>query len=319
MMILTFSVIIIGAVFGLIVAAIQCRYSGLSIQRQRKGLETIVDIRKLIELIPQHRGMSNALLNGDGSFESKIMTVQSQIEKCIQVVEQSSYIKGQLQRWNKIKSDWSSLKSHYAGLSVPKSFQQHSDLINEVLYLLVDVANDSGVYFHKNRKCRDLTLGLFYHLPMMIELTARARGVGTGAAAQNKVIISTRIKLQFLYKRVNKSLEAIHATLIQSLKGESYQGESPEVLITEGLQPTYFFMHTLQGNILGDNGVTIKSSDYFDIGTSAITESFKLFDTLLPTIKKYSYQDELILKRQLKWLWFFGFIVTGAIAFFVLL
>ncbi len=315
---LTMSVIIVSAVFGLIVAAIQYRHSACSIQYQRKSLDTIVGVRKVIELIPQHRGMSNALLNGDDSFKGKIITVQSEVDKCIQVIEQSSNIKGQLQRWNKIKSDWNSLKSDYVGLSAPKSFQQHSDLISEVLYLLVDVANDSGIYFHENERCRALTLGLFYHLPMMNEFVARARGVGAGAIAKNKLIICDRIKLQFLYKRVNKSLEAIHATLLQSMAGENYQEQSPEALITEGLQPTYFFMHTLQENLLAGHAVTIKSTDYFDIGTSAVKESFKLFDTLLPIINQYSDQDEVRLKRQLKWLCFFGFVFTGAVVFMML-
>ncbi len=317
-MVLTLFFIIISAFFCLVVAAVQCRYSAFSIQYQRKSFATIVGIRKVIELIPQHRGMSNALLNGDHSFKEKIIIVQSEVDQCIQAIEQSSNIKGQFQRWNKIKSEWSSLKSSYTGLSAPKSFQQHSDLISEILYLLVDVANDSGVYFHENERCRALTLGLFYHLPMMNEFIARARGVGAGVVAKNKIIICDQIKLQFLYKRVNKSLEAIHAALLQSMAGESCQGQSPEVLITEGLQPTYFFMHTLQENLLAGHDITIKSTDYFDIGTSAITGSFELFDTLLPVINKYSEQDEARLKRQLKWLWFFGFSFTGITAFLIL-
>lgn len=316
---LTLSVMMISAIFCLVVMMIKCRHSASSIQRQRVGFVAVGDIRQLIEFIPQHRGMSNAILQGDDSFKRKIIAVQNKVDKNIQVIEQSSCLKGSLQqRWNTIKSDWNALKNNYAGLPAPKNFQKHSDLISEVLYLLVDVANDSGIYFHENKKCRDLTLGLFYHLPMMIELVARSRGVGAGVAAQNKVIISAQIKLQFLHKRVKKSLEAIHVTLLQSLAGENYQGQSPEVLITEGLQPTLFFMHTLQENLLGNSGVTIKSTDFFDIGTSAIAENFKLFDTLLPVVSKYTDQDEVKLKRQVKLLWFFCFIFTGVIAFFVL-
>ncbi|MCF6235255.1 MAG: hypothetical protein L3J70_02565 [Gammaproteobacteria bacterium] len=318
-MILTLSIIVVSAILALTITTIHCKRSALFIRHQRQGIGAIGEIRKLIEFMPQHRGMSNSLLLGDDSFKEKIIEVQNKVDKSIQEIDKTGDIEGKLLRWKIIKADWVSLKNCYSGLSASKSFQQHSDLINEVLYLIVDVANDSGLYFHEDKKCRDLTVGLFYYLPMMIEFVARARGVGAGVAAQNRVIISARIKLQFLHKRVNKSLESIHSTLAQSLADTSYQGQSPEVLITEGLQPTYFFMHILQENLLGERGVAISSTEYFDAGTSAISTSFELFDTLIPIVNDYSDKDEVKLKRQIKWLWFFGFIITGATAFFVLI
>ncbi len=317
-MILTLSMVIAVFILVIIIIVIHYRKSIVYIKEQRAGLAAIGKIRKLVEFIPQHRGMSNSLLLGDESFKDKISVIQEKVDSSIKEIDTYSDMSSQSGRWNKIKSDWSDLKRRYLGLSAPKNFQQHSDLINEVLYLMVDIANDTGLYFHSNKKCRDLTVGLFYYLPMMIEFVARARGVGTGVAAQGKVIISSRIKLQFLHKRVNKSLESIHATLAKSLVGTSYKGQSPEVLITEGLQPTYFFMHVLQANLLGDKGITISPAEYFDAGTSAISTSFELFDTLLPIVNDYADHDEVKLKGRVKLFLLFCSVVGVAVGIFVL-
>ena len=53
------------------------------IKNKQLGLDLIPYLRLLLEFTPQHRGMVNAILQGDASFRSKIGSVQQHIEKNI--------------------------------------------------------------------------------------------------------------------------------------------------------------------------------------------------------------------------------------------
>ena len=45
------------------------------------GAEYVIPIRQLLEFVPQHRGMTNAFLNGNESFESKIIQRRQDIDE----------------------------------------------------------------------------------------------------------------------------------------------------------------------------------------------------------------------------------------------
>src|SRR5258708_12432075 len=55
-------------------------------QKERKGLAYIIPLRHLFELTQQHRGMLNATLSGDSSFNNRLSENKNRIHKEIDVV-----------------------------------------------------------------------------------------------------------------------------------------------------------------------------------------------------------------------------------------
>ena len=49
-------------------------------EQEIRGVEYIAAVRQILEHIPQHRGMTAAYLNGDHSFETKIINKREQIK-----------------------------------------------------------------------------------------------------------------------------------------------------------------------------------------------------------------------------------------------
>lgn len=251
------------------------------IQNQRRetqlGLKQLSATRQLLEHLPQHRGSANALLNGDTSFQNKVVELQNSIQHDIDNINTSlnSHANNPAlqDRWAHIQSNWYSLRKTLNSLSPAASFEHHTSLIAELIYLIQDICDRSQL--SNNSKHKASATLCFHQLPNVIELCGQARGIGTGVAAQGHTTTATHIKLSFLQQHLHTSLEKIN----QHLQHKHHDIDSQ--LITQCCNKTQHFLDTLDKKILTPDKIDLKASDFFDQGSAAIAANLTIIDSFI--------------------------------------
>ncbi len=291
---LTFAVVVLLFLLWLLVLG---RYMRRCVDMERRGrhyLEVIGGLRQLFEHLPRHRGMANGYLQGDASFKAGMKEAQQRIDQAINQLEpllSSAEEEPLAWRWQRLRADWQGLKSEVATMAAAESFQAHTRLVMEVIYLFEDAAARVGACEADAGMAR-LREILFNQLPIMVEFIARARGVGTGVASRQTLLVADRVKLGFLARRVEQTISRSSQTLSGVLAGQGVQRS----IVDECRQLTLGFIDLLNGSLLTAERITIKPEEYYDAGTAAIGKGLALFDGLLPLVVEQAHRSH----RQLR-------------------
>lgn len=281
-------------------------------QQMANGTRYISHIEKVLEHLPQHRGMANTYLNGDQSFLEKMKGMQQTLEQDINTIDQyHAQHDGHadiLNRWQSIKHGWSSLKQEFQSLSAGESFERHSALIGEVLYLISDAADSMQLNNHPEPSLRKIIQTSFNLLPPIIENIGQARGIGSGAAAKGTLLTTIRIKLEFLHQRLGSNSNSTYSTIERCLQQNSLSQISREGLPHEGFghnitrtqSQTGDFLKTISTHLLGKK-ITISAADYFSEGTAAFNGNLSLLNTITATLEQQITEMIPRLKSHLVW------------------
>jgi len=258
------------------------RRAQAQLREMRLGILFLEHATQLLQHLPQHRGMANALLNGDESFRTKLDEMRNQVDHDAEQLDQLCHdqpIADQtVNDWQGVKSDWQALRQRIHQLSPGESFEQHTVLINRLLYLISDACDQMKLSSHPDHTIRQLVDSGFNQLPLIIERIGQARGIGSGAAAKGRLLTAVRIKLRFLHKNLE---QGIHHTY-QHLRQQTAELDSAKLEAPHRLSQQ--FLATLDGKLLGPH-VTINAADFFEAGTSALNNNLQLMTTITEVLK----------------------------------
>lgn len=191
---------------------LQTKQANILKQQQLTGFNVLVQLRKLLTNVQQHRGLSNGLLNGDINLASRLSQQASQVDDNINYLNQhyqqaiSDKTLQPLSRWQAITEHWSRL-SHNTHKHTPgNSMQQHNKLILNILYFIDDITELHQIY-----KIADMQSESMRHdwldLLFTAENIGQIRAIGTGVAAARKCTSVERIRLNFLCHSLQQSVE----------------------------------------------------------------------------------------------------------------
>lgn len=248
------------------------------------GMCYIAHVRKALEHLPQHRGMANAVLNGDQNFQTKMNDMQKNIAEDIVAIDECM-TRHPLpltltSRWQQIKNNWHSLKSDLNSISANDSFERHTAMITDILSLISDCADDMRINAHPDNNLQKIATTTFNLLPTIIEVTGQARGIGTGAAAKGNVVTAVRIKLQFLHDRLTHTLATTRQTIENCLQGNNAQFDIKQQTTSNSFSNTQLFLNSISENMLASEKPQISAEEYFSIGSKAFDSNIQLFDAI---------------------------------------
>lgn len=246
----------------------------------RAGLEQITLIRKLLEHLPQHRGLANAYLNGDASFLEKLKALQSSLENDFNAINQTELAPLLAQRRTQITHEWQQLKQDLLNLPPPVSFSRHSELISQVIYLIEDIADYSGLTRHHNPAVNALSRTGFTLLPQIVEICGQSRGMGTGAIAKGSIPTPLKIKLTFLHKRLDEQHQQISRLMAGS--GAHFQSG----LLENSNSATTTLLTTLDSELLSGAMISIEADAFFNIGSKAVESNLALLDAAIEQMRE---------------------------------
>lgn len=264
----------------------------LSSQKCLQGLQDITHLRRLLESLPQHRGMANALLQGDDSFRSKLDTLQTQINRDMHTMSDlliSADHWGAAERAQHVLDAWNTIYQQLNNLAAPESFGRHTALITELLYLINDVADAAGLLNStENGRLIDVAIN---SLPLVTETLGQTRGMGTGVAARGKCASDMRVKLRYLLTNARQVAsevnQAVRGTLTERGAGQdTVFTDRAGTALDESQQATQAFLLLLENGVIHDRRVEVASTDFYAAGTEAIQHSFTLLDAILASLHR---------------------------------
>jgi len=241
--------------------------------------------RLLMEHLPKHRGMANAFLKGDASFKSALMSMGESIDsdfdglKKIAFLKEAAIDKKEIQ---KIFDEWLQLKKYFFDMPPEESFTKHSILINKFLEIVEDTAEVTYVNNHIDGIEQQLFNAVVSDIPLLAETLGRARGLGTGVAAQAECSVENRIKLIYL---LEKSKKLINKSLRPLVINDTLNTSGLKDSINDSIGNCNEFFDMLQSTLIDAEKIDIEPGEFYQSATGAIESAFFLFDKMFPVVE----------------------------------
>ncbi len=263
-------------------------HSTTTLQQEHRGLEYIGAIRGLLEHIPQHRGMTNAYLNGDRTFRQKILDRRRAIEKDFVHLTGIDKRLGQgLHTGNRVqnlRAHWRRLEKNALEMNARDAFQAHNHLMAEVIDFITLIADNSRLIVDPQLDTYYLMDILVRRLPGFTDTLGRARGLGAGVAAARHITRDQRVELVRLTENMRNKLHQLqHALEIAARENPDFIGlmKGPG---HDAVEKTDRFLHLLNKDLLNAAAIGIPATQVFDAGTQTIGAAFALYDATFPRL-----------------------------------
>jgi diguanylate cyclase (GGDEF)-like protein len=253
---------------------------------ERAGLTYINNLRVFLEHMQKHRGMMNALLEGDPSFQELILVEEQELDRAVQTIDSVNSLNGRLLKaepqWESIKTKWSQLKQTTFLLTPKESFDTHTSLVADSLALIGTIRGTSGLQIDLGTDSYILMDTVTNKLPVMLETIGRARGLGSGMAAKASVSPEERTQLIMLSGMIQSGLDEL------TRGADSFEETSLRQLVqpyhSQYMYAAAHFLSTMSKELIVADQVTIKSADYFAGATVALNSGYKLYDVESPAL-----------------------------------
>jgi len=259
------------------------------------ALPIINSVRNILEFMPQHRGMSNAYLNGKTELAAKLSSNEQKIDtllKNLSNVPQLSQFPQLHSDINTIQQQWSQIKQQWKQSPRQESFQRHTTVINNLMEL-------SSKAFHQGKIASDPAVDIAYLGQFIAESTPRLnehmghlRGLGTGITAKGVISPAQRDAVMEHYVKAKTEVDEFLTTIEHIV--QTYNPSLKTMLSPPMQQLTKDSNHYLsyiKTNLLDVQKITANSSQYFNTGTQAITSSLNLYDTMANSLEKLLLEE----------------------------
>jgi len=262
---------------------------GISVaEKEARGLEYIKTVRQLYQHIPQHRGITNAYLNGASDFENKITEKRQAIIADIAAIDAIDQRLGDEfeahERWSEIKQAWQQLSSQDNSVPAKRVFDQHTQLIVQTYQLFEHISNKSGLVLDPALNTSFIMDAIVYRLPNITEKLGQSRGLGAGIAASGTSTIDQRIKLGTLLADIESNVHIIDYGMQIALAENPSLDHELTPLLNAAKSATTDFVDKITKELLLTEYINSESSDIFAVGTAAIEANYQVYDSLVPVL-----------------------------------
>ena len=232
---------------------------------QARGLGYIRKIRSILELGQKHRGLSHGFLNGDATLKSDINEIQKKLFSQISAIEFNG---SQAVEWNAISSQWKNIADTYSTQTVTDNFESHVNWIYRILDFIEEVAETHYLLRVKDFDQYNHNF-LWKDFLQAIEFMGQARALGTGVAASGKCNSVDKIRLNYLFEKIDHAVKEI----------ERITPFSSDIKTRVNTFLKYM------SNDLYQSPIQVTPQEYFEIATFAISSMYDYFEKILKSAK----------------------------------
>jgi len=249
-----------------------------NVKTMRNGFKLMVDIQQLIELMQQHRGVSNAFNSGNQNLKRKLVGLENQIDAIINGSNKAEFNK--FEQWQSFAEHWPRLKAHcLAGdLEAKNLMRQHHLVIEGQLSLLDDLIH----YYDLHTVMLDRFMRaaeLCTDILRTTETIAQARGLGSGICAIGESRGADSIQLNFLKISLQSTTQHLF-TELDNIDNPDLQAKFNA--FSQSIRRNVDnFVDILEKEVLDKKQLTLDTQTYFDIATKPIDDLVSLFSYMV--------------------------------------
>lgn len=295
-----------------VILALQISQEVQTVKHEQEGLSYITSLRQLIQHVPEHRGMTNAYLNGNAAVRDKIMAKREQIQSDIAQIDQ---INQQFQQNLQVQTSWPGIKSQLHQVQqeafdgpAAEVFARHSALIESLRGLMFEVSNQSHLTFDDQMETFFMINLVVERFPVVTDQLGIVRGMGSGLAAAGLVTHQQDSKLTGLTAQTMAQLKVVNRNLDAMSSASRALQTSMAGDVAAMNEKANGFLNLVKRELLRTGPVDVDSNNVFAQGTEAIGRVFALYDAMLPAIAERLAEHETELQAYLV------SVVVGAVA-----
>jgi PAS domain S-box-containing protein len=261
---------------------------------EKAGLKYISAINPLLQQLPQHRGMSVVLLNGDKSFRHKILLKQNKIDylfaqflKLNNPFANEQNIKKQTEV---IKTQWKKLKTQVFSHSAKETFTIQTKLLHKIIDLMSYVAHTSDLILDSRFESHLLMLTL-KDIPVLADVMGQVRAISSGGAVKGANSRQDKSQLIIKLDQIKGIVKKINHHFMIIYKNNPEIKEKLHKYDLQISQSADDFLHLIQLQIIDAKVINLSVNDLFSKSTLPIDSIFDTYDVILPIL------DEILSKR----------------------
>ena len=269
--------------------------------------DLLVTILTLSRLIQRHRGATLALLGGDKSFRSQILSLQQQINAQVAFMEclnKASETAISDNDWSQLTLGWLTIIKDWENDAIHHSFEFHSHLL-ELILRIARQLSEHCLYqqpFEPMPEALENRIEKSFLLPMqnlnqtcvielyeLVEYLARIRGMGTHMAAtgHGDTDFDARVSFwlqEFRYRkdRFDQSLQVLPSNYLPFLP-------AMRALPNLNMKLNYF-INLLGHEMSAQRSIKVPSHKLFLMGTEIIDGYLNVMDQANSVIREQLYQ-----------------------------
>lgn len=247
------------------------------------GVEYISVVRGLLEGIPQHRNMVNAVLNGDTTERSRAEQVQTTIDRSFSALEavNAKYPSiGASDKVAQLKRNWQDVRLGSMKMSVKESIDAHNRVMGDVVELVRHVGDKSNLIMEPDLDSYYLMDTVVNQLPNITDRMSRL-----GYLAGNAVVRKSpedRLQAQVLSDNVDTMIQGMQRNLGVAFGVNASLEPKVNPAVVSAVRGADSWIRPLrEGNVerFGAVDRAMQSAN------SAVAPFFALYDSALPALK----------------------------------
>ena len=248
-------------------------------EERQVALAQIRLLRQLIEQVQRHRGLSYGVQSGERSLEARLWSVNQQVRQLFERCRVYQPRLHWLPSWHLALQLWERVNQPDTAESPEHLLSLQTDLVQALLDTVSALAERFDLVCLG--RLAPQAEGQWLELLHNIELLGQSRAIGTGIAANRQNLTVWRERLGQLSQQINEQCYAALARLVSD----------PELrpVLSQPVRAAEESLDSLLETIcelLKEQSTAVRSVDYFQTATQAISAQLLLVDLLLQRLER---------------------------------
>lgn len=235
-------------------------------------------MHSLIGQVQKHRGMTASYLQGNKSAELTLQEVRRNIAQVKSDLTGHTVILN-MERWIGFSDHWTRLERNSMSLSLASSFEQHTALIENLLYMLEDLADQTGLSKSDAQEYRQLEI-LWRELPQVVEYIGQARAVGMAVSTKGESNQIDKVKLGYLHEKISN----FSALVFDRLGSNASRSIGRDSSLSGAKAICVKLVDTIKAEFIQSNKVSLSSDAYFSLASQTMDAMNKILKTELSAL-----------------------------------
>lgn len=258
--------------------------------KERHGLQYISKLRLLIEHLPEHRALADALLTGNQELSGRLTIQGTKVDEAFAALRAiDARLGGELstgQGLQQLQQDWNRLKAQSPSLSSEQSFQRHTQLIADGFALIHLVADHSELTLDDHIDSHYLVDLLTYRLPSVIDTMSQARELAITIAAAGHFTPQSWSELTLRVDRFLNAKRMAEHSIAAVFKANMNIDDNLSKMKTMATDNVSEFARMLQKDMLEPDSIQVNATQVSTTGGQAIGSVLGFYDDIVPSLNR---------------------------------
>ncbi|OIJ08217.1 hypothetical protein BKP35_17965 [Anaerobacillus arseniciselenatis] len=251
-------------------------------ETERKGIEYIDELRSLVQLAQQHRGLSVVYLQGGSEVRPDIEIRQQNIATTIEHIGQVNNRLGEHlvvgNRWDELKAEWNHIAADVFSLDAETSIELHNDFIKNMLDFQMYLATTSNLILDPDEANYFLVGTILEDLPNMTENMGISRAYGTAVVNNRSLSVQENIDLTFNLRAMEDRYDASVTKFGFAFSASPDVENALQEQFNAVRNASTDTMSLIEQEILNASVITMGTNTFFSVTTEAIDSVYSLMD-----------------------------------------